>query len=258
MRLDFAYGARASRPLARASAKGSDTPLDERSGRVVYVSSCVLNQNIRFPGIAVRGGAMSELVNLFMERGVGIEPLPCLERIAWGGVRRASVYRLLPLLFRYTRLARVLGRLWWWRYRRLCRREAKRVAAQIADYQRSGYDVIGIVAMNDSPTCGVTKTVDPFAFVAQLKARGLGYEALEHPKLEVLRAPLQDVLVAGQGVFTQALIAELRRRKSSVRCVGVDPWGDTAQEIERIRSDLLDAGPACRSCGNRCRGGDDD
>lgn len=238
MSAKFAYRAR----LPRTSANADDTPhLDRRGGRVVYMSPCILNQNIRFPGIAVRAGAMSELVELFVERGVGIEPLPCLERIGWGGVQRASVYRMLPLLFRYTKLARRLGRLWWWRYRRICRREATRVAAQIEDYQRAGYHVIGIVAMNDSPTCGVTKTVDPFAFVAQVKARGLANEDLVHPRLEVLRAPLQDVLVPGQGVFTEALIAELERRKCGLRCVGVDPWGDPAEEVARIRSDLLDS-----------------
>jgi hypothetical protein len=42
------------------------------------------------------------------------------------------------------------------RYRLL----ARRVARQLIGYQRSGFDVVGVVGVDASPTCGVTTTLD--------------------------------------------------------------------------------------------------
>ena len=41
-------------------------------------------------------------------------------------------------------------------YRRLARQTARRVA----DYRDSGLDVVGIVGVDGSPSCGVTRTMD--------------------------------------------------------------------------------------------------
>jgi hypothetical protein len=62
------------------------TVRDERSGRVVLVSHCVLNQNVRNLGGATRPGAVDEVVATLQRRRVGIVQLPCPEQRAWGGV----------------------------------------------------------------------------------------------------------------------------------------------------------------------------
>jgi hypothetical protein len=59
---------------------------DERGGRVVFVSHCLLNQNTRYPGGAFRPGAVMEVAVPYLRDGAGICQLPCPEQVAWGGV----------------------------------------------------------------------------------------------------------------------------------------------------------------------------
>jgi hypothetical protein len=57
-----------------------------RGGRVVLLSHCLLNQNVRYLGGAGRAGGVGELADGYLARGVGICQLPCPEQRAWGGV----------------------------------------------------------------------------------------------------------------------------------------------------------------------------
>ena len=134
---------------------------DERSRRVIFVSHCLLNENTRYAGGAFRPGTVTELVTLVVQNGWGIYQMPCPEQRAWGGVLKRHLLRAYgaepgvlyklrrPLLHRfiaYTRL--VYGRM------------ARRVALDIADYQRSGFEVIGVVGVGASPPCGLATTLD--------------------------------------------------------------------------------------------------
>ena len=129
---------------------------DERSKRVIFVSHCLLNENTRYLGGAFRPGCLGELVEGFQQEEIGICQMHCPEQRAWGGVfkrymlpiyssRGSLLYRLrhvlLPLFLLYTR----------WIYRRL----AKEVVRDIEDYVRSGFEVVGMVGVGGSPSCGV-------------------------------------------------------------------------------------------------------
>ena len=184
---------------------------DERSGRVVFVSHCLLNQNTRYLGGAFRPGAVHEVVDPYLQDGTGICQMPCPEQLAWGGVLKRHLLHLygrpwlgpvirplLPALTGYTAL----------RYRLL----ARRVAAQIADYQRSGFEVAGVVGVDASPTCGVTATLD---LDASLEA------ILGCPLNRLDRSFMNDTVVggsvrAGQGLFIETLGDALARRGRQV------------------------------------------
>ena len=110
---------------------------DERSGRVAFVSHCLLNQNTRYLGGAFRPGAVREVVDPYLRDGIGICQMPCPEQLAWGGVLKRRLLLLYgrpwlgpvirplsPVLITFTAL----------RYRLL----ARRVAAQLADVR--GHD----------------------------------------------------------------------------------------------------------------------
>ena len=187
--------------------------VDERSGRVVFVSHCLLNENVRYLGGATRPGAVDELVAAVAGAGVGFCQMPCPEQRAWGGVLKRELLqtygvdrrglrpvrrRLLPLLVAYTR----------WRYRRL----ARQVATEVADYVRSGYDVVGIVGVDGSPSCGVRRTID---FSEAADAIGSCDPAT------VTRAAFNDRVVAstivpGPGLFIAEIRRQLRRRRLAV------------------------------------------
>ena len=134
---------------------------DERSRRVVFVSHCLLNENTRYAGGATRPGAVAEIIGELIATGYGIHQLPCPERLAWGGVLKRHSLRLYHSKGRplYAVRGVLLSAFLWWTkviYRRL----ARQVARDVADYQRAGIAVAGIVGIGASPSCGVITTLD--------------------------------------------------------------------------------------------------
>jgi predicted secreted protein len=186
---------------------------DERGRRVVFVSHCLLNQNVRYLGGAWAAGIVPDAVERFTKEGVGLYQMPCPEQAAWGGVMKRfilrfygaqgnSAYRfrglLLPLFRLYTRAV----------YRRL----ASRTARHIADYARSGFQVIGIVGVSDSPSCGVLHTLDinrSLHAVASFDLNGIDRQTFNE------RA-VQACVVEGEGLYVKALRRQLWRRGLTV------------------------------------------
>ncbi len=216
---------------------------DKRKGKIIYVSQCILNQNLRFPGIAVSAGACTDVVDLFLRKGIGIEPIPCLERLGWGGVSRKDYFRYQPLILRFARsrffgLIKPFIALWLYRYRLLCAREARKIVRQIADYIRSGYSVVGIVAVNDSPTDGVTKTIDLSRAPVTLASMGIDPQIMNNPRLDDMKGILAELCQDGVGIFTARLTREMERKRITVPIVGYDPWVEPKAESERIAAEL--------------------
>jgi uncharacterized protein YbbK (DUF523 family) len=187
---------------------------DDRSKRVIFVSHCLLNENTRYLGGAFRRGCLDELVDSFQQEGLGISQMRCPEQRAWGGVlkryllpiygsRGTLLYRLrhllLPLFLRYTR----------WRYRRL----AKEVVRDIEDYVRSGFEVVGIVGVGGSPSCGVCTTLDlrrSLEVVAGCPLARLDRRVMNE---EAVAACLSE----GEGLFVAAVQRRLRHQRLSIR-----------------------------------------
>lgn len=189
-------------------AKMKAQPLvDQRSGKVVFLSHCILNENTRYPGGACRACCVQEIIEQCIASGTGIVQMPCPEQHAWGGVtkrlllttfglRSSLLYRLrgvlVPLVLFYTRLV----------YRRL----ARQVAAQIRDYQASGFVVVGVVGIDGSPSCGVSKTLDlrrAFDMALQMQVQS----ALSDTMNQIVRR----CVTAGSGLFAIELRRALKR-----------------------------------------------
>jgi hypothetical protein len=200
-----------------------------------------LNQNRRFPGIAVASGAISGLVDALNERGIGIEQLPCMESLAWGGVSRKSVFKFLPLLYKKgeSTIVQLLGKAWLARYRNTCRARAKTVVREIDGWQRSGYAVLGIIAMNDSPTCGVTRTLDMLSAIPASRDGGVTLSDWEAPRFGKMREVIPSLLVQGSGIFISELAKMLEDREIHIPIIGFDPWAVHGQETDRVVQSLL-------------------
>jgi predicted secreted protein len=186
---------------------------DERGRRVVFVSHCLLNQDVRYLGGAWAAGIASDAVEQFIREGVGLYQMPCPEQAAWGGVMKRFILRfygaratwayrfrglLLPVFRLYTRSV----------YRRL----ANRTARHIADYARSGLQVIGIVGVGASPSCGVLRTLNinrSLDAVASFDLNGIDRQTFNE------RAA-QAFIVEGEGLYVKALRRQLRRRGLTV------------------------------------------
>jgi predicted secreted protein len=186
---------------------------DERSGEVVLVSNCLLNQNTRYLGGAFRPGAVDELLDELRQRGCGISQMPCPEQRAWGGVLKRL---LLPVYGARGSLRHRLRRPALWAVVRYTRfrydRLARRVAQDVVDYRRSGFHVLGVIGVGGSPSCGVRATMDLDRSLEVLAAC---------PVAAADRADLNERLlvgcrVAGEGLFIHALERQLARRRASV------------------------------------------
>ena len=221
---------------------------DRRGKRVLFVGNCLLNQNIRGFGAAVTEGVFADLMQVLVKHGIGIEQLPCPECLVWGGIRRRSLYRWQPFVFNS------VGK-WWFpvlqffirlniflTHTRVSKREAKKAVDWMADHMRQGFEVVGVVMANDSPTCGVTKTIDLFDVLKQARTFGMTLDDLENPRIEKIKPFTQFMLVDGSGAFGGAIVGELRKRQMDIPVIGWDLWEKPEEEATRI-AELLRISP---------------
>jgi predicted secreted protein len=135
---------------------------DERGGKVVFVPHCVLNQNARVAGAAVRPAALDDLVAALIGQSIGIVQMPCPEFEVLG-LDRAHV-PIREELEKNSGHAQL-------------RRMVQDVVRQIEAYRKCGIAVLAILGKNGSPTCGVSTTwragVVPGAgaFIEELRVR---------------------------------------------------------------------------------------
>src|SRR5512143_2523970 len=81
---------------------------DARSRRVVFVSNCLLDQNVRYLGGAESPGVVPSAIERFVREGVGLRQMPCPEQIAWGGVTKRLILRAYGARWAYRLRAIVL------------------------------------------------------------------------------------------------------------------------------------------------------
>jgi predicted secreted protein len=186
---------------------------DGRGGRVAFVPHCLLNENVRFLGGATRSGAVEEVVEHFSGAGVGIVQMPCPEQLAWGGVlKRWMLACYGRRLLRWSPARRafvfVVRRLTAVEYARL----ARRVASEIADYVDSGFEVVEVLGVGASPSCGVRSTVDLDHALAAMA----GCPRASLTPAFVRTRVVSDNVVDGTGIFIAGLRRHLARRNLAV------------------------------------------
>ncbi|MFW9881480.1 MAG: hypothetical protein ACFFG0_51100 [Candidatus Thorarchaeota archaeon] len=217
--------------------------MDKRGKKIIYLSRCLLNQNLRFPGIGVESGAIRELTISLIKKGIGLEPLPCLERLGWGGVKRKTFYKYLPKIskqigsFKFP-IIKFFLRIWIRKFKKLCQKEARKVVGQIQNYHESGYSIIGIIMTNDSPTCGVTKTINLFGILSKFKDLRI-IDELTNPTFERMKDFIPNLCEDGTGLFTSELINEIKKKKLNTKIIGFDIWNDLTEETERVLEKLI-------------------
>ncbi len=110
-----------------------------RSKRIVLVSHCVLNQNSVLEGWERARGAYP-VVRAFIDAGIGIVQLPCPELISCGlcrPPRSRDDYDTAE-------------------YRTLCKELLKPYIIQLREYKKNGYELVGLCAIESSPTCSMS------------------------------------------------------------------------------------------------------
>lgn len=210
---------------------------DNRDKRVIFINNCLLNQVSRAPGVAFRKGASTELMQILLDNGLNIEQLPCLECMGIGGVSRKSFDRYFPLLshslkYGWFPIFKLFFKVWLIGFNRLCKKEAAKAVNRMEDYTREGYTIVGVVGMNDSPTCGVTKTIDFIEFTRRL---AVAEETGNTPKQII-----QQTLVDGTSFFIGSLKKQSEKRGLSLKVVGFEPWTESQKNEAKRIAKVLD------------------
>jgi uncharacterized protein YbbK (DUF523 family) len=185
---------------------------DARGGRVVLLSHCLLNENVRYLGGA---GGVGEVAGGYLARriGIGICQLPCPEQRAWGGVLKRCMLVAYgsagPLR---APVARLPQRPFTWYARRVYARLARTITRDVADYRRCGVEVVGLVGIGGSPSCGVATTLDlPAAVTALTRC----------PAAVLDRRTLNEDIIAanirpGEGLFIRTLRQRLAQAGANI------------------------------------------
>jgi len=118
-----------------------DWSVDIRSGKVIFLSHCILNQNARLVGVADFPAMFDPLLDYLQEKEVGLIQLPCPELYCLG-LGRLEVRAGLESPAGSKRLERMIDDL----------------IFTIREYLFQGFEVVGILGKEGSPACGVTRT----------------------------------------------------------------------------------------------------
>jgi predicted secreted protein len=118
---------------------------DQRSGRVIFLSHCFLNQNAKVKGIAHYPGVHKPIIELLCEHDIGIFQMPCPEMSYLGSMRWGQVKDQYNTPM----------------FRRHCEQIADQVLDQALEYHRAGYELVGFIMVDGSPVCGLNRTAQP-------------------------------------------------------------------------------------------------
>ena len=184
---------------------------DERGKRIFYVPHCVLNENARWTGIAYRKGCIDEIVDELQKNDIAIVQMPCPEQLAWGGVIKQDSLRIMCTkgTLRY-----ILRKLSFWKfyikslivYNAL----AKRIVKQIKDYIDTGHEVVGIMGIKGSPSCGLNVALN-------LKQTWEYFAAMPLEKLSPRMYFEQNFMMPDSGLYVKALMKHLEKQKVNVQ-----------------------------------------
>lgn len=128
---------------------------DKRSKKVVFVAHCILNQNTKLDECAHHPGPVWKVIQLLGEQGFGIIQLPCPELLLLGLSRQVDITANPTVMSEDTRIAKCMREK---RAQEMCKKLTEDIIYQIQEYQKNEFEVIGIIGINGSPTCGVETT----------------------------------------------------------------------------------------------------
>jgi len=171
---------------------------DHRSKKVIIVAHCLLNQNAISDGTADYPGQFTELIDLILANQIGLIQLPCPELICLGLERNDPQGVKRPILQENTRIRGLLCQV---NNLERLQDKAQELVTQIEEYRGHAFQVLGLIGVNRSPSCGVETTT-----------KG-------------------NKEVNGPGVFIELISEACRKKGQALKMIGVK----TSQKDEAIK-----------------------
>jgi hypothetical protein len=138
--------------------------------------------------------------------------MKCPEQKAWGGVLKKEMLRAygakqIPVFFRNLYINQFIAKT-----KRIYKVLAREVAQEIEDYKKSGVEVLGVIAINGSPTCGNSVSMDLQKSADLL----INIDTNKIDKDDLNSKLYKNCLVNKEGLFIEALKKELWGRNISI------------------------------------------
>ena len=182
----------------------------KRGKEIVVVSHCVLNSNAKVEGLSEYSGVLSEVVDIIVQRGAGIIQLPCPEMFIYGIKRWGHVKEQFDTPH----------------FRNQCKELINPIVQQLVNYKNNGYDIIGLIGIDGSPSCGVNKTCSGDWGGEFMENGGMSYKAMEK---------IQNFKFAdGPGVLMEEIKEEFHKNGIDIPFMAIDEM-DTGRNIAQIR-----------------------
>ncbi len=161
---------------------------DKRSKRIILLAHCLLNQNSISDGTADFPSHFQAIVDWTIKNRIGILQLPCPELLCLGLDRGDKQGASRELLLENSRIRNRMGRdTALKRIKRLIRP----IVFQVEEYKKYGFDIVGLVGIDRSPSCGVETT------------------------------SINNKEEKGKGIFIDVLLHELVRKRIVIEAIGV-------------------------------------
>lgn len=111
----------------------------ERSKKIIFISHCILNQNSVVDPLARSKGAYKDIIETIMKNNIGIHQLPCPEFRYLGMERKPMSKEEYDTE----------------NFRIICKDISLDTINIMKEYINSKYEIIGIIGINNSPTCSI-------------------------------------------------------------------------------------------------------
>jgi predicted secreted protein len=128
---------------------------DARSKKIAFVSHCILNQNAISEASAQFPSQYQQVVDLLTENNIGIIQLRCPEFLCLGLNRSDDLGGEREVLLENSRIRMCLEEK---KNRDTLRKYATEIQNEIDEYLKYGFNVLGIIGVNRSPSCGIETT----------------------------------------------------------------------------------------------------
>lgn len=108
-----------------------------RSKKIIYTAHCILNQNSVIRDWERAKGAFNDIVRVLLDKSISIVQLPCPEFLFLGEDRPAMTKEEYDTE----------------EYRTVCKDLVINIINQMKEYVQNGYDIIGLLGIEASPSC---------------------------------------------------------------------------------------------------------
>lgn len=124
---------------------------DIRSKKVIFLSHCILNQNATAPDCAFYPAALKEVIYFCLKENISIKQMPCPELLFLGLDRQRQTGMQPTNAEEKTRVGELVSD---YNGSEVCDQIAQVIVYQLEEYIKNGIDVIGIIGINATPSCG--------------------------------------------------------------------------------------------------------